>query len=209
MLRGSQSLSDAELLAIILRTGSKGKSAVQIGLELIKENNNLANLSTKSLAILQKVNGIKKDKAITLLAAFEIGKRIAIQSKWVSNEKITSPEMIANYFIPILANELKEKFYVVCLNTANKIIKFEEISTGNLDSSVVHPREVFKVAIENNSKSIIVIHNHPSGNTEPSEEDIQITKKLIESGKILDIPVVDHIIIAGNTYTSFIERKLM
>jgi len=192
-----------------LRTGSKGKSAIQIGLELIKEYNNLANLSTRSLAVLQKVNGIKKDKAVSLLATFEIGKRIAMQTKWVSNEKITSPEMVANYFIPILANELKEKFYVVCLNTANKIIKNEEISTGNLDTSVVHPREVFKVAIENNSKSIIVVHNHPSGNTEPSQEDIQITKKLIESGKILDIPVIDHIIIAGNTYASFIERKLM
>ena len=109
----------------------------------------------------------------------------------------------------MLRDENKEKFFVVCLNSANKIIKYEIISVGNLNSSVVHAREIFKVAIENNSASIILVHNHPSGNPEPSNEDISITKKIVESGKIMDIPVFDHIIIAVNTFTSFVEKRLI
>jgi DNA repair protein RadC len=112
-------------------------------------------------------------------------------------------------FIPILRDELKEKFIVVCLNSANKIIKQETISTGSLNSSIVHPREVFKVAIESSSASIILIHNHPSGNPEPSNEDIAITKKIVEAGKIIDIQVFDHLIIAGGGFTSFVERRLI
>jgi DNA repair protein RadC len=126
-----------------------------------------------------------------------------------SNKKITSPEDIANTFIPILLHELKEKFIVVCLNSANRVIKHETISIGNLNSSVVHPREIFKVAIDCSSASIILIHNHPSGNPEPSHEDISITKKIVEVGKVMDIPVFDHIIIAGKTFTSFVEKKIM
>jgi len=116
--------------------------------------------------------------------------------------------MLQKFFIPILRDDSKEKFIVVCLNSANKIIKHETISVGNLNSSVVHPREIFKVAIDNSSASIILIHNHPSGNPEPSNEDIRITKKIVETGKIMDIPVFDHLIIAGETYTSFIEKRL-
>jgi len=112
-------------------------------------------------------------------------------------------------FIPLLKDELKEKFLLICLNSANKIIKSETISIGNLNSSIVHPREIFKAAIENSSASVILMHNHPSGNPEPSTEDISITKKLVEAGKILDIPVFDHIIIAGNSYTSFVERRII
>ena len=98
---------------------------------------------------------------------------------------------------------------MVCLNSSNKIISHETISIGNLNSSVVHPREVFKVAIDNSSANIILIHNHPSGNPEPSNEDIRITKKIVEAGKILDILVFDHLIIAGETYTSFVEKRLI
>jgi DNA repair protein RadC len=158
---------------------------------------------------LQKVEGIGKDKAATLLAAFELGRRIQSQSKWSSNKKITSPQDVAEIFIPLLRDELKERFIVVCLNSANKIIKHETISIGNLNSSVVHPREVFKVAVDCSSASIILIHNHPSGNPEPSNEDISITKKITEAGKLMDIPVFDHLIIAGEKHTSFVEKKLI
>jgi DNA repair protein RadC len=158
---------------------------------------------------LQKIDGIGKDKAATLMAAFEFSRRILSQSKWFSNRKITSPQDIADIFIPILRDDIKEKFIVVCLNSANKIIKHETISIGNLNSSVVHPREVFKVAIDCSSASIILIHNHPSGNPEPSNEDLRITKKIVESGIIMDIPVFDHLIIAGETYTSFVEKRLI
>ena len=209
LLRGSQSLSDAELIAILLRTGKKGKSVLEIGREIIKSEGNLAMLATRTVDSLQKVDGIGKDKAATLAAAFELSRRILSQSKWFSNRKISSPQDIAEIFIPILRDEIKEKFIVVCLNSANRVIKYETISVGNLNSSVVHPREIFKVAIDNSSASIILIHNHPSGNPEPSNEDIRLTKKIVESGKILDIPVFDHLIIAGETYTSFVEKRLI
>jgi len=209
LLRGSQSLTDAELLAILLRTGTKGKSVVQVAYDLVKRYGNLASLSTKSYSELIKTNGIKKDKAATLVAAFEIGKRTAIQSKWFSEKKITSPEDVAHIFIPMLKDELSEHFYIVCLNAANKIIRIDLISTGSLDSSIVHPREVFKVAIENSAKSIILVHNHPSGNPEPSNDDIAITKKLIEISKLMEITVFDHLIIAENKYTSFVEKRMI
>ncbi|MDP1993850.1 MAG: DNA repair protein RadC [Ignavibacteria bacterium] len=209
LLRGSQSLTDAELLAILLRTGTKGKSVVQVAYDLVERYGNLASLSTKSYSELIKTNGIKKDKAATLVAAFEIGKRTAIQSKWFSEKKITSPEDVAHIFIPMLKDELSEHFYIVCLNAANKIIRIDLISTGSLDSSIVHPREVFKVAIENSAKSIILVHNHPSGNPEPSNDDIAITKKLIEISKLMEITVFDHLIIAENKYTSFVEKRMI
>jgi DNA repair protein RadC len=208
LLRGAQSLSDAELVAILLRTGKKGKSVIEIARELISSEGNLAMLATRTVDSLQKISGIGKDKAATLAAAFELSRRILSQPKWFSNKKITSPQDVAEIFIPILRDDNKEKFIVVCLNSANKIIKHETISVGNLNSSVVHPREVFKVAIDNSSASIILIHNHPSGNPEPSNEDIRITKKIVETGKIMDIPVFDHLIIAGETYTSFVEKRL-
>lgn len=208
-LRGPQSLTDAELLAILLRTGKKGKSVVAVAQDMITKEGNLAKLASKSLSDLKKNSGVGNDKAATLLAAFEISRRILSQEKWLSNNKITSPEDIANIFIPLLRDEVKEQFIVVCLNSANKVIRYEIISVGNLNSSVVHPREVFKVAVENNAASIILLHNHPSGNTEPSNEDISITKKIAEAGKIMDIPVFDHVIIAGNNYTSFVEKRLI
>jgi len=208
ILRGPQSLSDAELVAILLRTGKKGKSVIEIARELINSEGNLAMLATKTVESLQKISGIGKDKAATLSAAFELSRRILSQPKWFANKKITSPLDVAEIFIPILRDDNKEKFIVVCLNSANKIIKHETISIGNLNSSVVHPREVFKVAIDNSSASIILIHNHPSGNPEPSNEDIRITKKIVETGKIMEIPVFDHLIIAGETYTSFVEKRL-
>ena len=209
MLRGAHNLSDAELIAILLRTGKKGKSVVTITQELLKSEGNLAVLASKSIKSLMEIEGVGKDKAATLLAAFEISRRIQHQSKWFSDKKITSPAEVAEIFIPLLRDDQKEKFIVVCLNSANKIIKHETISIGNLNSSVVHPREIFKVAIDNTSASIILIHNHPSGNPEPSNEDISITRKIVEAGKIMDIPVFDHLIIAGGKFTSFVEKRLI
>jgi DNA repair protein RadC len=180
-----------------------------ISQELVRKHLNIAGLVTLPLSELQRVNGIGEDKAISLLAAFEIGRRTQSQSKWSLDKKITAPKDIAEFFIPILRDELKEKFIVVCLNSANKVTRFETISIGSLNSSVVHPREIFKFAIENSSASIILIHNHPSGNLEPSQEDISITKKLVDAGAIINISVLDHLIIAGNSFTSMVERRLM
>jgi DNA repair protein RadC len=177
--------------------------------ELMGKDTNLAMLASKSLSDLTKFQGIGRDKAVTLLAAFELSRRIQSQSKWLAENKIATPKNIADMFIPLLRDELKEKFILVCLNSANKIIRHETISIGSLNSGVIHPREIFKVAIENSSASVVLIHNHPSGNPEPSSVDLLTTKKLVEAGKILDIPVSDHIIVAGNLYTSFFERGLL
>lgn len=208
-LRGVQSLSDAELIAILLRTGTKGKSVIQVAQELIQKAGGLNNLTSQTSESIRKHRGIGKDKTATLLAAFEIGRRADSQKKLFSLKKITSPGDIAEIFIPVLRDKIKEEFYVVCLNTANKISKVELISVGNLNSSVVHPREVFKVAIENNSANIILLHNHPSGNSEPSNEDIALTRQMVEAGKIINILVFDHIIIAGNKFTSLVEKRII
>lgn len=209
MMRGSQSLSDAELVAILLRTGTKGKSVIQVAQEIIQKSGGLNYLSILTGEALQKYGGIGKDKAATLMAAFEISRRTDAQKRLFSLRKISSPGDVAEVFIPLLRDKIKEEFYVVCLNTANKIIKYELISVGNLNSNVVHPREVFKVAVENNSANIILMHNHPSGNPEPSNEDINLTKKMIEAGRLMDIQVFDHIIIAGNKFTSLVDKRLI
>ncbi len=150
ILRGSRALTDAELLAIFIRTGTKGVSVIEVAQKLISKYSNLAQLALQSAESLQKNLGIGKDKAATLVAAFEVSRRIESQSKWFSEKSITSPSEIAEIFIPLLRDEVKEKFIVVSLNSANRIIRYDIISTGNLTGSIVHPREVFKVAIENN-----------------------------------------------------------
>jgi len=208
-LRGANSLSDSELLAILLRTGKKGRSVIEVAQDLISEFNDVSVLASKSIQSLQKISGIGQDKAATLVAAFELSRRIEAKNKWKINKKITSPDEIARMFIPILRDEVIEKFLVVVLGSSNKIANYKVISEGSLNSSVVHPREVFKFAVENDAASIILIHNHPSGNLEPSREDISITKKIVESGKMMDIPVFDHIIIGGNNYSSFVEKRLL
>ncbi len=207
ILRGSQSLTDAELLAILLRTGTKGVSVIEVAQKLVSKHSNLAQLAIQSVESLQKNLGIGKDKAATLVAAFEISRRVESQSKSFSNKSIVSPSDIAKIFIPLLRDEVKEKFIVVSLNSANRIIRYDIISTGSLTESVVHPREVFKIAIENNSANIILLHNHPSGNSEASNADIKITKRLVEAGKLFGIEVFDHIIVAENDYYSFVEKQ--
>ena len=209
LLRGTQSLTDAELIAILLRTGIKGVSVIELAQSIIQKYDKLSAVALLSVESLKKNNGIGNDKAATLAAAFEISRRVESQSKWFSDKKIISPGDIAEIFIPLFRDEVKEKFIVVCLNSANKIIRYEIISVGSLNSSIVHAREVFKVAIENNSANIILLHNHPSGNEEPSQEDINVTKRFVEAGKVLEINVFDHIIIAGNNFTSFVDRKII
>lgn len=192
-----------------MRTGKKGKSVIQIAQELLIKYGDLNVLSSQSIDAIKNFPGIGKDKAAALIAAFELNRRTDSQKKWFSNKKITAPSDIAEIFIPLLRDDLKEKFFVICLNTANKIIKYEVISVGNLNSSVVHPREVFKIAIENNSASIILLHNHPSGNTDPSGEDISLTKKFVEIGKLMEIQVFDHVIIGGNNFLSMVEKRMI
>ncbi len=207
--RGPQSLTDSELIAILLRTGIKGVSVLEVAAELTDKYRNLAVLATQQLPALRDVCGIGNDKAATLLAAFEIARRIGEQQRAIDNRKITSPEEIAKFFMARLRDRLKESFFVVCLSSSNTILHYEEISIGALDASIVDPKEVFKVALEWKAKSLILLHNHPSGNTEPSNEDIKVTKRLIEGGKILNISILDHLIITHNGYCSMAEKRLI
>ncbi len=206
---GAASLSKSELIAILLRTGAKGQPVTNLAKELLLKFDDLNTLSQKSAEELTKQRGIGKDKAATLLAAFELCRRMELEKSKLEGKTIKNPSEIARNFIPALKNELKEKFIVVCLNSANKIIKSETISIGNLDSSIVHPREVFKTAIDNLAASLILVHNHPSGNVKPSKSDVKTTERLIEAGKIIDIKILDHIIIAGNNFFSFAENNLI
>lgn len=200
---GVEALSDAELFAIILRTGTKNENVVEVANKLISEYG-LGKLFECSLKELRKIKGIGNTKAIELLTIAEIQKRIS-QSK-NSIKKISRAEDVFNYFYERLKDEKQENFYILILNNQNNIIKEELISKGILDASIIHPREVFKPAIKNSASKIILIHNHPSGNPEPSPEDLDITKQLIEAGKQLDIKVLDHVIIGYEKWWSWMEE---
>jgi DNA repair protein RadC len=209
LLRGAHNLTDAELLAILLRTGLKGKNVLTLALEILNDTGNLARLATKTTRDLQKIAGIGKDKAATVAAAFEIGRRSISQDKTIMKKKITDPEAVAKYLIPLLRDKANEVFIVVFLNSANIVIGYRQVAEGTLDASIVTPRDVFRAALEYEAKALILVHNHPSGNQEPSSSDITITKLLVQAGTLMNIKILDHIIIAGNNYTSFVERKLL
>ncbi len=207
---GAASLSDSELLAILINIGTKNFSAVDVAKKLLRENKSLRNIASLSVADLkQKKNkGIGTAKAVTIVAAFELVRRISA-SGTENNKPIQSPEDIAKRYSPQLRDLKQEVFMVLCMSSSNKIIQERIITKGLLNSSLTHPREVFREAILENAASIILLHNHPSGNLEPSREDIQITKQIVEAGKIIGISVHDHIIIAGDGFTSMMERGLM
>lgn len=206
---GVQSLSESELLAILINTGTAKHSAIDIAKKLIQEYGSLQKISQLSVNELKIVmKGIGDAKAVKIAAAFEVGRRAKIQEA-EQTRTIRSPEDAAKIYIPRLRDERQELFLVVCLNSANRIIRDRTITKGILNSSLTHPREVFREAILENSASIILVHNHPSGNLEPSREDISITKQMVEAGKIIGIAVHDHIIVAGDGFTSMMERGLM
>lgn len=198
---GPNSLSDAELLAIILRTGTKNENVIDLSNRLIKEYT-LPKLFSSSIEELTKIKGIGRDKAIQILAVSEIQKRNYSEKK---PTKITCAKDVFNLFKDKLKNEKKEHFYIVLLDTKNKIIKTKEISVGILDASIIHPREIFNEAIKALASRIILVHNHPSGDPEPSNEDLDITKKLIDVGELVGIEVLDHVIIGDGHYYSYEE----
>lgn len=205
---GVEKLSNSELLAIIIRTGSKEKTALEVSQNLLAlDKMGLAFISQCTIDELSKVEGIGKCKAAQILAAFEIGKRASNYNN--DYVKINSPKDVVNLLMESLKNNKREHFKILLLNTKNVVISIEDISIGSLNSSIVHPREVFKKAIKRSSASVILVHNHPSGDPTPSKEDIKVTRRLIESGEILGIKVLDHIIIGYNKYTSLKELDLI
>lgn len=201
---GSAALSDAELLAIILKVGNKQENVIDMSHRLISQFG-LEHLAQCSLTELQQTKGIGKAKSCEILAVFELAKRANICR--FESQIIKSAKEVFNYFHPKLGNNTQEQFCLLLLDTKNKIIKEEIVSLGLLNASLVHPREVFKSAIKESANSIIVVHNHPSGDPQPSEEDIEITKKLIDAGELLGIKVLDHVIIGREGYWSWKEKN--
>ncbi|MEN3039375.1 MAG: DNA repair protein RadC [Candidatus Kryptonium sp.] len=205
---GPRFVSNAELLAILIGSGTKKVSALDLANKILSDAGSLRELARKDLGDLKKYKGIGLKKAVVISAAFELSRRI--QSEPISERpQITSPEDIAKIFIPRLSDLNKEILIVVLLNTANRIIKEIVVSEGNLNSSVIHPREVFKPAIDELSASIILVHNHPSGNPEPSRMDIEVTKQIYQAGEIIGIKLLDHIIIAGDKFSSMARLGLL
>ena len=204
---GSKTLSNSELLALILRTGNKRENVLSISNKLFNKYN-FKSLSRLSIGTLKKELGIGDVKACQIVACFELGRRL---SKFKEDKKrpIKNAKDIAKIFIPEMGSLKKEHFKGIYLDSRKKVIKEETIFIGSLNESVIHPREIFKIALEENAASLILIHNHPSGNPKPSDQDIEITKELIRAGEILGIPVLDHIIIGNDKYVSLREKGLI
>lgn len=200
---GPEALSDSELFAILLRTGTKGENVIDMSNRLIAEYG-LEKLFECSLAELEKIKGIGPSKAMQILTMAEIQKRI--NQSQAPIKKISCAEDVFKLFHPKLSDKKEEHFYVIMLNNQNNIIAEQEISKGILDASIIHPREVFKPAIKNSASKIILIHNHPSGNPEPSREDIDITERLVSAGEELGIKVLDHVIVGKEGFWSWKDK---
>ncbi len=202
MKYGKSALTDSELLAILIGSGTVGFSAIDAAQEMIGRYGGLNKLARRSLGEIKQTKGIGDAKAITLMAAFEMGKRI--ESKPIDKkEKITSPEIIYKIFGPKMRDYDVEIFKVLLLDNANQIIKDIDVAKGTINQVTVHPREIFRSAITESAASIIAIHNHPSGNLTPSIQDRNLTKRILDTGVIIGIPLIDHIIIAGDEFYSF------
>lgn len=207
--KGRENLSDAELLAILISTGQQNKSAIEIAREIINKYGNLLALSRKSVAELVKENkGIGNAKAVTIIAALELGRRLS-QTKIMLKNTIKYSSEVFQFIAPYLSDAIDEQFWVIYLDNSNKIISHIKISHGGFNSTTVDIRKIFKFALENNAIKIILAHNHPSGSIKPSEADISLTKNIIEAGEILKIQVLDHLIIAGNEYLSFKDHNII
>lgn len=204
---GADKLSDTELLAILLRVGSSGKSAVDMARELINQFGSFRNIDTKSFAELKR-KGLGIAKISQIKAAIEIGKRF-LKEKSLSKVKIKTSKDIVDYFIPYMRDLKKEILKVVLLDGKNKIIKDVTLTEGTLTKSIVHPREVIKEAITESAAALVLIHNHPSGEPQPSQDDIEITNRIISVCELVGIRILDHIIIGDNNYFSFFNEGLI
>lgn len=201
---GPDALSDAELLALILKTGTRGENVTDMGNRLIQKYG-IDKLSILSLDELQAIRGIGPAKAMQISAAFHLHKRCRMAE--AGKTPVKTARDVYEYAMPLLAEKEKEHIIVMYLDTKNRINKHETVSMGTLNSSLIHPREIFKTAIRESTNAIIVAHNHPSGDPTPSRDDREITKELHAAGELLDIQMLDHVIIGRDNYYSFKERN--
>lgn len=207
--KGRHILTEAELIAILIGSGSKNETAVELSKRiLVNVDNNLNELSKLSVQELMKFKGIGEAKAISIVAALELGRRRK-EKEVVKREKVAASKDVYEIMKPVLIDLPHEEFWLIMLNRANFIIKKELISRGGVAGTVVDTKIIFKTAVDNYASSIIICHNHPSGNLKPSEADIKITKAIREAGKIMEIPLLDHLIVTENNYYSFGDEGLI
>lgn len=209
LYRGIASLSDTELLAILIRSGSKNETAVELSRKILNDvNNNLHELGRRNFEDLSKYKGIGEAKAISILAAMELGRR-RNQSSALEMDKITCSNDVANYLRPLMGDLDHEEFWVLFLNRQNKVTDKQKLSQGGITGTVIDVRLVLKKALEKHATSIIIGHNHPSGNLDPSEADRKITRQLKEASAVMEIPLLDHLIITQTGYFSFADEGLL
>jgi len=209
MLKGKSALSDAELIAILIGSGSRNESAVQLSKRILTStDNNLNALGKLSLKQLTTFKGIGEAKAIAIIAALELGRRRRVEEA-LELTKITSSKTVFEIMLPIIGELPHEEFWVVYLNNSNKVIYKTQISKGGITGTVVDTRIIFKIALEHNATAVILVHNHPSGVLQASDADKQITRKLKDAGKYLDVLVLDHVIVTEKSYFSFADEGIL
>ncbi len=202
---GKENISNNELIEIILKSGTRKSGLKEISHNILSSVNNISELKNMEVSFLSTIDGMSKVKAIELLSAIELGRRVYEENNYNDLVSLTNPSSIINYFHTLFKNEKQEKFYVIYLDNQKKYIDKKLLFTGTVNYSLVHPREIFKEAYLLSASSIICIHNHPSGNSAPSSNDIELTKKIKEISNLHGILLLDHIIIGHNNYYSFYE----
>jgi DNA repair protein RadC len=209
LVKGIQSISDSELIALLIGSGTKQNSAVELARHILdKAGNNLDKLGKFTVTDLKKLKGIGQAKAIAIVAALELGRRRKMADA-LETIKIAGSNDVYNLICPLLSDLPHEEFWVLILNRSNKVIDKQKISQGGITGTVTDIRMILKLAIDNLATSIILCHNHPSGNLQPSDADVSITRRLKESAALMDIALLDHIIIAGKSYYSFTDNNLI
>ena len=203
--QGAETLSDAQLLAILLRVGRADSSAVAVALELLQRLDGLKGLANRGTDELCRISGVGPAKAAQLKAALELGKR-ALATPLASGTRIGSSRDLYHHYYPTLRDLRREVFKVVLLDAKHAVIRDVTVSEGSLTLSIVHPREVFNPAVRESAAAVIFLHNHPSGDPEPSDEDRVLTARLVEAGRVLGIQVLDHLIVGDGRYVSFADQ---
>jgi DNA repair protein RadC len=206
LLKGRSTLTNAELLAILIGSGTRDLSAVDVGkLLLANSENNLNELARKTIKELTKIKGIGEAKAITIVAALELGRRRK-EDGTIKKRKIAHSSDAYEEMRPYLADKIHEEFWILLLSRSNEVLRPVLVSIGGMAGTIADPKVIFKYALENSASSLILIHNHPSGNTNPSQADKELTRQLQQGGKLLDIPILDHLIFTDRGYFSFVDE---
>lgn len=209
LAKGKEALSNAELIAILIGSGNSKETAVDLSKRILHDNkDNLIELSRLTINDLMKYNGIGEAKAVTIAAALELGRRRRF-SEALEKPSIKNSQVAYECFYAHLSDLNHEQFWIMLLNNANKVIRLEKIGVGGMTGTTADPKKIFKCALENNAASIMLCHNHPSGNVIPSNADKQITNNLVKAGQFLEIKILDHIIIGNDNYFSFADEGLL